>query len=133
MATASVSHSMMAEPGDIQSAVTMIQELLDKKDYEKAVSTLKMAISKDVTDATAWNLLGYTYRTSGQYEEAWEAYEQALTLEPGHLGANEYLGELYLLQGNMEGARAQLAKLEKLCPNGCDALDMLKASIAKKQ
>ena len=47
-------------------------------------------------------------------------YQRALRLDPAHLGAHEYLGELYLQRGEPEQARAQLAELELLCPAGCE-------------
>lgn len=110
-----------------------IKKLVDVGEYDKAIMDLKMVLDMDLKNADGWNLLGYTYRQAGQLDLAWDAYERALTLDPDHLGANEYIGELYLKQGNMEQAGAQLQKLMVLCPTGCEAYDTLKASIESAQ
>ena len=46
-------------------------------------------------------------------------YHQALAISPDHLGANEYLGELYLETGDIKRARQQLSRLDELCAFGC--------------
>jgi protein involved in temperature-dependent protein secretion len=56
----------------------------------------------------------------------------ALKLDPNHKGANEYLGELYVDMGDMAKAQAQLAKLQQLCPSGCDEYSELKKAIDSK-
>lgn len=104
---------------------------VDDQAYDKAIPMLQALLEKDDENADAWNLLGFSYRKSDKLDLAWDAYERALTIEPNHLGANEYLGELYIRQGNLEQARAQAAKLEILCPDGCEELETLKNRIAQ--
>ncbi|MEQ8750527.1 MAG: tetratricopeptide repeat protein, partial [Amphiplicatus sp.] len=58
-------------------------------------------------------------RKLGRIEQAQDYYAQALAIDPDHLGANEYLGELYLEINEIEKARRQLAKLDALCAFGC--------------
>lgn len=65
------------------------------------------------------NYLGFANRRLGQYDVAIAYYREALVLDRDHLGANEYLGELYLEMGRNEDARRQLARLDRLCPYGC--------------
>ena len=60
-------------------------------------------------------------------------YLKALKLQPGHKGAHEYLGELYVLVGQMAKAKAMLAQLEKLCGNKtCEEYEDLAKFIARK-
>ena len=110
-----------------------IQKLLDVAEYDKAIMDLKMVLDTDLQNADGWNMLGFAYRKSDQLDLAWDAYERALTIDPDHLGANEYIGELYLTQGNVEQANVQLQKLMVLCPTGCEAVDTLEKSIAAAQ
>ena len=56
-------------------------------------------------------------------------YTKALEIKPRHLGANEYLGELYLEQGELEKAEERLAVLDKACFFGCDEFDDLERAI----
>lgn len=99
--------------------------------FSKAIETLKSVVSDDPDNADAWNMLGFSYRNIGDADNAWDAYERALAINPEHKGAHEYVGEWYLLQGDLASAQAQLAKLEALCPSGCDERDALAESIQK--
>jgi tetratricopeptide (TPR) repeat protein len=55
--------------------------------------------------------MGYSLRKTGQTQLALEYYNRALALMPKHLGANEYLGELYVELGQMDKAKERLAVL----------------------
>jgi tetratricopeptide (TPR) repeat protein len=73
---------------------------------------------------------GFAHRKLGQHAEALAFYEAALRLNPDHRGATEYLGEFFVTRNEMDKARAQLAKLERLCPFGCAERDDLARMIA---
>lgn len=98
-------------------------------DYAGAIDVLKSVVDDDPNNADAWNMLGYSYRNNGDADNAWDAYEHALAIDPNHKGAHEYIGEWYLMQGDMASANAQRAKLETLCPSGCEELDALNDAI----
>ena len=57
-------------------------------------------------------------------------YDRALAIDPHHLGALEYLGELYVEMGDVDAARRNLALLSELCPEGCEPLEELQEVIA---
>jgi hypothetical protein len=57
-------------------------------------------------------------------------YNEALRIDPKHKGANEYLGEAYLMVNNLPKAKEQLAVLDKLCFFSCREHSELKKSIA---
>jgi hypothetical protein len=57
-------------------------------------------------------------------------YNEALRIDPKHKGANEYLGEAYLMVGNLPKAKEQLATLDKICFLPCKEYSELKTSIA---
>lgn len=65
------------------------------------------------------NYMGFVSRKMGHFNDAFAYYGQALAIDPNHLGANEYLGELYVQLGMFDRARAQLARLDQLCAYGC--------------
>ena len=56
-------------------------------------------------------------------------YNEALRLDPKHLGAHEYIGEAYLMSGNLDKAREHLAQLDKLCRFGCKEYSELKKEV----
>lgn len=99
------------------------------KDWPRAIAALNAAAKRDNNNADIHNLLGYSQRNNGDFELALKHYERALTLDPGHLGAREYLGELYLQQNNLARAEEQRAALVKLCPQPCEELIELSEKI----
>lgn len=111
--------------------LTSVRAKIDSKDYKGALAELR-DLAEDNQQADVYNLLGFTLRKTGDFKTARTYYTKALELEPDHKGAHEYLGELYVETGDMPMATEQLAALTKLCPNGCEELDDLKAVIAGK-
>ena len=77
------------------------------------------------------NILGFTYRNLKAYDLAFKHYKRAIELDPRHRGAHEYIGETYLLVGDVEGARRHLAALKTICLLPCDELTELERAIAK--
>ena len=111
--------------------LTAIRAKIDAKDYGAAIASLKGLIDQDVINPDVYNLLGYSLRKSGDRKSALTFYQKALEFDPDHKGALEYLGELYVETGDMDKAQENLARLETLCPEGCEELSDLKAAIAK--
>ncbi len=58
------------------------------------------------------------------------SYRKALSLDPQHLGAHEYLGELYLMMNKPEKAKKQLKKLRRYCGD-CEQAEELSEAIEK--
>ena len=81
-------------------------------------------------NADAYNLMGYATRKSGNANGSLQYYNQALAIDPKHLGANEYIGEAYLQLDRPQEAQQHLARLDTLCTFGCTEYRMLKAAIA---
>lgn len=106
-------------------------EAKDKKDWSLAIFHFYKAVSSNPKNADAQNWLGYSYRKSGDLDNAFTHYKQALALDPKHQGAHEYIGEAYLKNGDLAKAEEHLAALGKLCPAGCEALKDLAEEIEK--
>jgi len=56
-------------------------------------------------------------------------YQEALRLDPKHRGAHEYIGEAYVMVGNLAKAKEHLAALNKLCFFSCEEYRDLKKAI----
>ena len=112
-----------------QEAVSYIK----KSDYSSAIPLLKRELEKNSRDADAHNYMGYALRKSNDLKNSAVHYAKALEINPKHLGALEYQGELFLTIGNLDLAKANLQKLDKLCWLGCDEYDDLRASIEDYQ
>ena len=85
-----------------------------EKLYLKALVKFEKAYEKDKKNADILNYLGFALRKTGDFEKAEKFYLKGLKLDAGHLGINEYLGELYVQTGRIELAKEKLKTL-----NGC--------------
>ena len=105
-------------------------ELVEAADYEEALEVLVTLNRNEPGNADVLNMLGFAHRNLGRVETAFDYYRDALAIEPRHLGANEYLGELYLETGELEKAEERLGELVAACPSGCEERDELSEAIA---
>ena len=99
--------------------------------FQVAIKHLERASRISPNNPDVYNLLGYSHRKLDQLEKAFDYYWKALKLDPRHLGANEYIGELYLRTNNIKKAEEHLAVLDDVCLFGCDEYDELKDAIEK--
>jgi Flp pilus assembly protein TadD len=111
--------------------LTAIRAEIAAKDYKAAIAGLNGLIDQGVKHPDVYNLLGFSLRKSGDRKDALTFYQKALEFDPDHKGALEYLGELYVEMGNMPKAQENVARLETLCPQGCEELSDLKEAIAQ--
>jgi predicted Zn-dependent protease len=105
------------------------QAAIDAADFPTAQRILAQLTVTDPDNADVWNLFGYASRNMNLAGPALEAYDMALTLNPDHLGALEYQGELFVTLDRLDDAQKNLAKLKKLCGDCEQAVD-LEAAIA---
>jgi DNA-binding SARP family transcriptional activator len=61
--------------------------------------------------------------------KVFQHYNEALRIDPKHKRAHEYLGEAYLMVGNLPKAKEHLAQLDKICYFGCSEYSDLKKAI----
>ncbi len=117
--------------GGEESPLSEIYEQIEAGRYEAALAGLQELEAEDPRDADVHNLLGYTFRKMGRYDESYEHYQTALEIDPEHKGALEYLGELYLRTDRLAEAEATLERLSDACGFfGCDEEDELEEAIA---
>ena len=103
--------------------------LIEQGKYAEAIPLLRRATAAEPKNADAYNYLGFTHRKLGDREVALGYYQKALDIMPRHLGANEYLGELYLEMGELEKAEERLDVLDWACLFGCEEYTDLKNAI----
>ncbi len=106
------------------------EKAIKAKDWAAAIDLLTQVVARDEKNADAYNYLGYAERNRGNLDSAFKFYDRALTLDPKHLGAREYLGEAYLSADNLPKAEEQLVALDKLCFFSCSEYRELKEKIA---
>ena len=108
------------------------QQAITTEDWVGAQGLMKQLITRSPNDAEFHNLYAYSLRKGPNPDMSlvFKHYNEALRLDPKHRGANEYLGEAYLMVGNLPKAKEQLSTLDKLCFFPCKEFSDLKKSIA---
>jgi len=97
--------------------------------FARAIPLLNDYVARVSNDADAQNWLGYANRKTGNLPAAFNHYNRALALNPKHRGVHEYIGEAYLMAGNLPKAEEHLKVLDGLCVFSCEEYRDLKASI----
>ena len=103
-----------------------------QKDWVRAQGLLREAVARNPQNADAHNLYAFSMRKGPNpaMDLVFRHYNEALRLDPRHRGAHEYIGEAYLMLGNVAKAKDHLAQLERLCAAGCEEQAALKREIS---
>lgn len=93
------------------------ENLINNKDFKSAIKILNDLISEDpngYTKADLYNYLGFATRkqSNPDYELAENYYLKALELNNNHVGALEYLGELYFETDRKDEALVLLDRIK---------------------
>jgi Tfp pilus assembly protein PilF len=123
--------SSSGAPGDPDLATARAR--LDAGNWAGAADLLQKAIARDPGNADYHNLLAYAIRKGPDpdMDRVFKHYTEALRLDPKHRGAHEYIGEAYLMVGNVGKAKEHLAALDKLCFLPCGEFRDLKRAIER--
>lgn len=118
------------DPG--AEALDKARSLIESRDWRSAITALERARSEAPDNADVYNLLGFANRKLNRFDESLRHYTKALSLNPEHRGALEYLGELYVQTGRTADARRIERRLAAACPRGCEELADLRKVLAGK-
>ena len=118
-----------AAPAD--PVLQQAREATARKDFAAAAAILREALVKTPANPEYHNLYAYAVRQgpNPDMDLVFRHYHEALRLAPRHRGAHEYIGEAYLMVGNVQKAREHLAQLDRLCFFGCEEYSSLKKGI----
>jgi Flp pilus assembly protein TadD len=104
---------------------------IDRKAWSEAATRLSRAAVRHPDNADLHNYLGFAHRHLKQFDQAFEHYRRAIAIEPRHRGAHEYIGEAYLMVGDLPGAEKHVAALRSICLLPCEELADLEKAVAK--
>ena len=97
--------------------------------YDEALAVLNKM--KNSNTAVALNYRGYVTRHLGRVDEGIGYYLRSVKLDPRYAQVREYLGEAYVIKGDMSKAREQLAAIRTICGNTeCEEYEDLAKAIA---
>jgi tetratricopeptide (TPR) repeat protein len=96
--------------------------------YNEALDVLNLM--KNPATAEALNYRGYATRKLGKVDEGIGYYLQSVKLAPRYAQVREYLGEAYVIKGELARAREQLAVIKSICGTECEEYEDLAKAIA---
>ena len=107
------------------------RDAIARQDWTGAQQILQVAVQRDPRNADYHNLYAYSTRKGPNPDMSlvFKEYNAALAIDPAHRGAHEYLGEAYLMVGNVAKAKEHLAQLDKICFFPCNEFSELKNAI----
>lgn len=121
---------MRLSPSESAEDLQKASEMLTAGEFAAAIAVLDPLIDDEPDNADALSLMGYALRKSGELDRAEVYYQRALSEDPRHPGALQYLGELYVQQGRLDLAENQVLLLRQACGSDCDGLATLEDALA---
>jgi hypothetical protein len=99
--------------------------------YEDGIAAMKALGYDDHPDIAS--AIGYANAQLRRFAEARKWYDRALAADPSHLATLVYSGALHVAQGQLDQARADLARIRTVCGNTtCPEHRQLERLIASK-
>jgi tetratricopeptide (TPR) repeat protein len=125
--------SAPAEPKD--PVLEKAAAATSRQDWAGAQSVLKQGLSANPNNANYHNMYAYSLRKGANPDMSlvFKHYNEALRIDPKLRGAHEYIGEAYLMIGNVAKAKEHLGQLDKLCFFSCSEYTDLKKAIAEHE
>jgi predicted Zn-dependent protease len=121
-----------AETRSVNNELSRISSLVYSENFRAARAELRTLNREFPNNADVNNLLGFTSRKLNLNAASAKFYKTALRIEPNHLDALAYQGELFIATKKMARAKRNLAKLERLCGVDCSQFKDLKEAIQSR-
>jgi tetratricopeptide (TPR) repeat protein len=124
------SNSCVKQGGSLlpDKALTEYAYALAKEErYDEALDVLNLLQNKNTPEAL--NYRGYATRKLGRVDEGIGYYKKSVALAPRYTKVREYLGEAYVIKGDIASAKAQLRVIKAVCGTGCEEYGHLAQAI----
>lgn len=123
--------SSVEDPAFLDGYRAAYATIYEKHDYAAAIPQLRALDHDDRADVA--NLIGYSYRKLGQYEQSKDWYERALAADPKHVRTWQYYGLWQLEQGHRDRAEYHLKKIEEIAGRDNEDYRNLAAALASSR
>lgn len=107
-AMAELESAVVLDPGQYMADMVLLQTLLTKKEYDKALLTIAGLEKKQPNNPVTFNLKGAAYIGKNDFASARKSFERALMLQPTYVAAAINLAQLDLRDKNPQAARSRL-------------------------
>src|SRR4051812_19519015 len=98
--------------------------------YDEALVVLDLL--RNPHTAEALNYRGYATRKLGRVDEGIAFYRRSVALDPRYAQVREYLGEAYVVKGDIVRAKEQLRAIKGICGTECEEYEDLAKAIAER-
>jgi tetratricopeptide (TPR) repeat protein len=126
-------------PDDFDARFQLANHYMDEGEHEKAQEELEILMRTHPKNIEAMNLMGWAMLNSGRFDEAFNAWNRALAVDPKNVGARENivrtrlsLGKQYREQGMFTQALVHLKTLQRYMPNSVEVLMEIAATFDMK-
>jgi putative PEP-CTERM system TPR-repeat lipoprotein len=117
VALAALEKAVKLDPTLHQADVTLILGYLQNRKFDEALAAANRLQANLPDKAGPWNLVGFAQLGKNQPDQARQAFQQALKLQPGQPMATSALAQLALQAGQPDQARAYLQETLKQLPD----------------
>ena len=128
---ASITSSVSQNRMELENGLRIVEGLVYSKKFKRALNQLRVLENKYSDSADVHNYLGFVYRKMNELSKSGIHYNKALSIEPMHIGAIEYQGELFVMTKQIKKAQKNLNLLKQLCGVNCKEYKKLKKVINK--
>jgi tetratricopeptide (TPR) repeat protein len=104
--------------------------LAKEERYAEALDVLNLLQNPNTPEAL--NYRGYATRKLGRIDEGIGYYRRSIALDPRYAQVREYLGEAYVIKGDVTRAKAQLRAIKTICGAGCPQYEHLALAITNR-
>ena len=108
-------------PNDERAHFNLAGYFFGQQDYPQAIAHYQKATEINPTYSTAYNLMGYAYRQSGDYASAEKAFQKYIELIPQDPNPYDSYAELLLKMGRFDDSIVQYRKALAIDPNFVNA------------
>ena len=116
---------------ELENGLRIVEGLVYSKKFKRALNQLRVLENKYSDSADVHNYLGFVYRKMNELSKSGIHYNKALRIEPMHIGALEYQGELFVMTKQIKKAQKNLNLLKQICGVNCKEYKKLKKVINK--
>jgi tetratricopeptide (TPR) repeat protein/predicted Ser/Thr protein kinase len=102
-----------------------VRSLIGEK--EQALSDFERAVAENRRDPTAWNRFAWTYLELGNYDEAEQAYRDAIAANPYYWGVYADIGYFHYVKGDLPSAISDFQHVVSLAPDHAPTYNYLGA------
>jgi len=115
----------------LENGLRLVEGLVYTRKFKKALNKLRVLEDKYADNADVHNYLGFVYRKMNELGKSGDHYNRSLRINPRHIGALEYQGELFAMTGKIQKAKNNLNSLKLICGTNCREYEKLKKVIDK--